>query len=157
MRRFIRISHVYWTRWWISGWICAALSMSGCMSRAPSLRMLDTRAGYDQGLDDEEVALYQRGKRSGGSFARPGGPRIAKVYLYPHELPSRDYFWGGYVSLVVAKDELVFEDPRAGESNAETPEVPKVYDAIESKKSAPIRRPVSKKYRKPGKPEGAAR
>jgi hypothetical protein len=104
MRPSIRIS----LAWLISA---SAIAVSGCQNRAPSLRVLDTRAGYGAGLDDEEVALYQRGKQTESSLARRSAPRVARVYVYPHELPSRDFFWGGYVSLIVSQDEWIFENP----------------------------------------------
>jgi hypothetical protein len=93
-------------------WISVSLvTFVGCQNRAPSLRMLDARSGYSAGLDDEEVALYQKGHQNSKSLARKSAPRVARVYIYPHELPSKDYFWGGYVSLVVSPDEWIFEDP----------------------------------------------
>jgi len=88
--------------------------------------MLDARAGYSADLDDAEVALYQRARQHPDSLVQRAAPRIAKVYLYPHELPTRDYFWGGYVSLVVTPDQWIFDKP---EDDSETPpairEVPK--------------------------------
>ena len=44
---------------------------------------------------------------------------MARVWVYPHELPSKDYFWGGYVSLIVSEDTWVF-DGEAG--NEEIPD-----------------------------------
>jgi hypothetical protein len=80
--------------------------------------MLDTRAGYDADLEDEEVALYHRARRQQDSLALRSGPRVARVYIYPHELPTRDYFWGGYVSLVVSGEEWTFENPEDAEPAA---------------------------------------
>jgi hypothetical protein len=126
MLQFIRTSQSSWTS---LVFIALALSAGGCQNRAPSLRMLDTRAAYNADAEDEEVALYQRARHHQESLARRGGPRIAKVYLYPHELPSRDYFWGGYVSLVVASDEVTFENP---EGDEQTP--PAIREARPSKR-----------------------
>jgi hypothetical protein len=117
------------SRW--NGSVVAALialaTLTGCQNRAPSLRMLDTRAAYNADVDDEEVALYQRARHHPESIAQQGSSRIAKVFIYPHELPSRDYFWGGYVSMVVTKDEWVFEAPEdaVSEPPAAIREVPK--------------------------------
>lgn len=94
-------------------------SFIGCQNRAPSLRMLDARSGYSAGQDEEEVALYQRGHQNSQSLARKSAPRVARVYIYPHELPTKDYFWGGYVSLVVSPDEWIFENP---EGDGKTPD-----------------------------------
>lgn len=101
------------------------LFFSACQNRAPSLRMLDSRSGYGSGPDDEEVGLYQRGRQSHESqpshevsgssrsleaMVRKSAPRVARVYIYPHELPSKDYFWGGYVSVVVTPDEWILDE-----------------------------------------------
>ena len=127
MLRSIRTSHDWWSSFIaVSLLAVVAVGGGGCQNRAPSLRMLDTRAGYGLDRDDEEVALYQRARNHPESLVSRSSPRIAKVYVYPHELPSRDYFWGGYVSLVVKTDEWVFEHP---EAELDTPpairEVPK--------------------------------
>lgn len=113
MHRFIRISLALW----INIPLSVIILLSGCAGRAPSLRMLDTRAGYGADPDDEEVAFYQRGRHSNETLARRSAPRVVKVYVYPHELPSRDYFWGGFVSLVVSQDEWIFENPMGSNSN----------------------------------------
>ena len=115
MLQFIRISPNSWTN---VAFIALAFALAGCQNRAPSLRMLDSRAAYNADAEDEEVALYQRARHNQDSLVRRSSPRVARVYLYPHELPSRDYFWGGYVSLVVAADEWTFENP---ETDSETP------------------------------------
>lgn len=93
--------------------ISALTVMSACTNRAPSLRMLDTRAGYDSGMDDAEVAIYQRNRAKQNSAFRTLGPRIAKVYVFPHELPSEDYFWGGYISLIIHRDEVIYDNPES--------------------------------------------
>jgi hypothetical protein len=110
------------------------------MSRAPSIRMLDSRAAYGEAPDDEEVALYQRGKHAQDTVLRRASPRVARVYVFPHELPTRDYFWGGYVSLLVAQ-EWVFE-----ESDEERPPVAGIREAS-SARSAMSKR--SHKHKKP--------
>ncbi|MGK5083721.1 hypothetical protein WDW37_10495 [Bdellovibrionota bacterium FG-1] len=115
MLQSIRISQNSWTN---VIFLALAFSMAGCQNRAPSLRMLDSRAAYSADAEDEEVALYQRARHNPDSLVRRSSPRIAKVYLYPHELPTRDYFWGGYVSLVVAADEWTFEKP---DDDSDTP------------------------------------
>ena len=83
----------------------------GCTNRAPSLRVLDTRAGYGNELDDEDLVLYQRGRKHPESTLSRNGKLVVTAYIYPHELPTRDYFWGGYVSVVVDGQDLIFENP----------------------------------------------
>jgi len=136
MRRSTRILRVFW----ISGLFVQMAALTACTNRAPSLRMLDTRAGYDSPYDDEEVALYEKARAHGEMIGRSFGPRIAKVYVYPHELPSRDYFWGGYISLVVRQDEVVFDPPEEAAADEAPPS-----DKLSSTKAAPIR----KKIRRP--------
>lgn len=105
MLRSIRISRA----WWISA--IALCFTAGCTNRAPSLRVLDTRAGYGSEHDDEDLALYQRGRKNADTVLPKGGKQVVTAYIYPHELPTRDYFWGGYVSVVVGEEDLVFENP----------------------------------------------
>lgn len=131
MLRFTRTLQNSWTNFVL---LTFALTVAGCQNRAPSLRMLDSRAAYNADAEDEEVALYQRARHHPNSLVHRSAPRIAKVYLYPHELPSRDYFWGGYVSLVVAADEWAFEKPDAG---SETP--PAVREIHPSKRRAKVK------------------
>lgn len=111
MLRFTRISRAFWISAYIATIGLLLVAGSGCMSRAPSIRMLDTRAGYGEAPEDEEVALYQRGRHSQETVLKRSAPRVAKVYIFPHELPTRDYFWGGYVTLLITQDRWVFETP----------------------------------------------
>ena len=110
MLRSIRISRAFWNSTYaVIIWALVA-GGSGCVNRAPYIRMLDSRAGYGDAPDDEEVALYQRGRHAQDTVLQRSAPRVTKVYIFPHELPSRDYFWGGYVSLLVTQDRWVFEE-----------------------------------------------
>lgn len=116
MRRFTRISRAFWNNASVVAVALAFATTPGCMNRAPSLRMLDTRAEYGAAPDDAEVALYQRGRHAQDSILRRASPRVAKVYIFAHELPTHDYFWGGYVSLLVNDDRWVYQ---AGEAEEE--------------------------------------
>ena len=91
--------------------VTLALISQACASRAPSLRVLDTRAGYGSEIDDEEIALYERAKKSPDSLLKQGGHKVVTAYIYPHELPTKDYFWGAYVSLIAGEEAAVFENP----------------------------------------------
>ena len=102
------------------------LTLTGCQNRAPSLRMLDKRAGYGAGPDDEEIGLYQRGRQNPQSLVRKSAPRIARVYIYPHELPTKDFFWGGYVSLVTSPDEWVVESTSSDPTDPENSNKPAI-------------------------------
>ena len=132
MRPSIRISLDSWSKPAFRKRLALALIFStlpACQNRAPSLRMLDHRAGYDD-LDEREVGLYQRGKvdlnspqafNKSNALFQKSAPKVSRVYIYPHELPSKDYFWGGYVSLVVSPDEWVVENV---DTNLSTPQQP---------------------------------
>ncbi|MBS1983565.1 MAG: hypothetical protein JST16_05275 [Bdellovibrionales bacterium] len=37
--------------------------------------------------------------------------RVVPAFLHPTEFPTKDYFWGGWISLVVEKDGWVFGRP----------------------------------------------
>lgn len=124
----IRISRGLWSSTIIALWLLSVLA-GGCVNRAPYIRMLDNRAGYGEAPDDEEVALYQRGRNTHESALQRSAPRVARVYIFPHELPTRDYFWGGYVSLLVAQDQWVI-DPKDEDE-------PPVTGIRESKKKIP--------------------
>ena len=108
IQRFIRISPESWSSAVAGLWLIVVLG-GGCVNRAPSIRMLDSRADYGGAPDDEEVALYQRGRHAQDTVLRRAAPRVTKVYIFPHELPTRDYFWGGYVSLLIAQDQWVLD------------------------------------------------
>ncbi|MGK5083495.1 hypothetical protein WDW37_09335 [Bdellovibrionota bacterium FG-1] len=149
IQRSIRISRGLWSSAIASLWLVLALG-GGCVNRAPYVRMLDNRAGYGDAPDDEEVALYQRGRHAQGSVLQRAAPRVAKVYIFPHELPTRDYFWGGYVFLLVAQDQWVLDPtdedappvagiretkgkhPRKHRSQKSTPPAPKLSAAPEA-------------------------
>ena len=101
-------------RWSI---IClSSLLASSCIHRADSLRMLEERADYegkdrdeaselklgdDQVLHDKSAAVPMRTK-----------PKTAQIWIFPHETPSKEYFWGGWISVVVEGRWLQKNQPR---------------------------------------------
>lgn len=89
--------------------LISLIAFPACTNRAPSLRMLDTRAGYDAGLGDDDVSLYQGRQRGDETLVRKSAPRAVKVWIYPHELPSKDWFMGGYVRMEVTQEQWVFD------------------------------------------------
>jgi hypothetical protein len=50
---------------------------------------------------------------------------VTTAYIYPHELPTRDYFWGAYVSVLVGETSVVFENPEDDEGFAAIKETKK--------------------------------
>ena len=100
MKMFTRTSAVLW----ISG---LAVALQGCaMNRADSLRMLDRRAEYDSASGVGRLSL-QESSSSGmpGPIPVRSQPKVAEVWIHAHEMASRDYFWGGWMSVVVEPDE----------------------------------------------------
>ena len=78
--------------------------ISGCSS-APTKTILEERAGYGvntfpQGL--EEVGDVQ--------YVPTRIPeKVVVAWLHAHELPSKDYFWGSWISVLVAPENWVMK------------------------------------------------
>ena len=111
-----------------------ALTAVGCASRAPSLRMLDSRADYDAAVPDSTPVPAVREAGIDGFRKSPVStrtrPKVAAVWIHPHETATRDYFWGGWLSVVVEPDQWVLTKPnRLPEAeaviNSETAKPPK--------------------------------
>jgi len=71
-----------------------SIMLSSCASRAPSLRMLDKRSNYE--MDSKEFVYID------DELSRDKA-REVKIYIYPNEMPSGDYFQGGYLRAVIEK------------------------------------------------------
>jgi len=137
MSRFIPISRAFWIS-------AIALSLTtACQNRAPSMRLLDTRAGYDAGEEDAEVALYQRGRHMEDSLAKRSSPRVVRVHIYGHELSSKDYFLGGDVLIRVVDDEWTLEN------DVDNPPLPAIVEIKNEKKKTAKKNP--RKNMPPGK------
>lgn len=82
--------------------------LAGCIHRAPSLRMLDARAEYD----DAEAATGASLKLSSRDAIAPldgavpvrTPPKTANIWIHPHETPTKEYFWGGWITTVIEGD-----------------------------------------------------
>lgn len=78
-----------------------SVAMTGCViTRAPSLNMLEQTADYDGSRRTEE------------SLGELNGPllnpvrtesRMTDILIHPHEMPTGDYFLGGWIRIVVAQ------------------------------------------------------
>ena len=93
-----------------------SLLLSGCsMNRAASLRMLDQRAEYGDPRSELSPALREGGLEGLGDGPVPIRTRakVAAGYIHPHEMANHDYFWGGWVSIVVEPDQWVLSKPGA--------------------------------------------
>jgi hypothetical protein len=85
----------------------------GSLNRAESSRLLEERAGYG-GPAKNDISFQEGGVEGFRNSPVPtrSRARIAAVYAHPHEMPSRDYFWGGWISVVVEQDQWVMSDPK---------------------------------------------
>jgi hypothetical protein len=101
--------------------------MSGCMHRAPSLKMLEVRADYD-GKEKEEAAGLRLGDNQALNEVIDGmpvrtAPQVANIWIFPEEMAQKSYFWGAWVTVEVegGKWEIEKQDRRF-------PEKPKSKD-----------------------------
>jgi hypothetical protein len=104
------------------------LQACGSMNRASSDRMLDQRAGYGGGPENhlETIALQEGGVDGFRNSPVPvrTRPRVAPIWIHPHETATRDYFWGGWISVVVEQDQWVMSKPQLVPKAAAFPELP---------------------------------
>ena len=92
-----------------------SIGATSCIHRADSLRMLEVRADYD-GKDKDEASSLKLGdnqvlKDAEGGVPVRTMPKTAHVWIFPHETPSKEYFWGGWISVVVEGDRWEVERP----------------------------------------------
>lgn len=88
---------------------------TSCIHRADSLRMLEVRADYG-GKDKDEASELKLGDDhalhdTNSSVPVRTTPKTAQVWIFPHETPSKEYFWGGWISVVVEGDRWEIERP----------------------------------------------
>lgn len=88
--------------------------LSGCsINRADSLRMLDGRAEYEDPKATHDLVIKEAGLdgfREGPVPVRTR-PKVAAIWIHPHEMASHDYFWGGWMSVVVEPDQWLLTKP----------------------------------------------
>ena len=89
--------------------------VTSCIHRADSLRMLELRADYE-GKDKDEASSLKLGDNQvlqGANLGIPirTVPKTAHVWIFPHETPNKEYFWGGWISVVVEGDRWEVERP----------------------------------------------
>ena len=115
--------------------------ISGCaMNRAASLNMLDRRAEYDSdnAATHSDPELKEAGIDGFGSSPVPvrTRPKVAAIWIHPHEMASHDYFWGGWMSVVVEADQWLLSKPGT------MPQAPGISDVTQTlPMPSPIRVP----------------
>jgi hypothetical protein len=84
------------------------------MNRAESKQMLELRADYE-GREREEAQSLSLGMpnkgQAGAKMPSRTAPKTAHDWIFPHETPNREYFWGGWISLVIEGDKWEFDQP----------------------------------------------
>ena len=79
------------------------LAVSCAHDDTPSLRMLDARADYQASEPEAQtLALATAAKDEGSNAPVRLPPKIANIWMHAHETSEREYFWGGWLSVVVA-------------------------------------------------------
>lgn len=94
----------------ISVALASSVLFSGCaMNRAASLRMLSDRADYEAGEISFDSNLEERGVDGFRNSPVPTRtrPKVAAVWIYPADTAGGDYFWGGWLSVLLERDEWV--------------------------------------------------
>lgn len=88
-------------------------AVAGCASSSGGARMLDLRS-----QTPDPFAMRSLSLKEGGVSGYKGAPmptrtraRVVPAFLHPTELPTKDYFWGAWVSLLVERDDWVFSRP----------------------------------------------
>jgi hypothetical protein len=83
---------------------------SACaMMRAPSLNMLNQESDYDG---------HGRLKQTVSSLDRPllvpsrTNPKVTDIWIHPHEMPTGDYFRGGWIRTIVTDSRWEIEAPK---------------------------------------------
>lgn len=74
---------------------CSSILVS-CSSSATKVRMLNERANYKSKM--AQISSVQNKELN----RQPS--KKAKVYVVPHELPSGDYFHGGWMEIIYEKE-----------------------------------------------------
>ena len=109
--------------------ILAVLGSSFLVSCATTSKsILEERAGYNNPMPQLQMS-NQKGTRL---IPKRVPEKVIVAWLHPHELPSKDYFWGSWISIVVAQES--WEMVKSDTANA-IPDVNKKSSLSKSDKS----------------------
>lgn len=64
-------------------------NLIGCASKDKNRRLLSERAKYEKEMEGLDMSLNVKRKAA----------RVSKVWVFPHDLPTGDYFLGSWVML----------------------------------------------------------
>lgn len=80
---------------------CLSSLLVGCASANKELE-LEKRAGYE--MPPLPPMALGNGKGAIRYVPTRVPERVTVPWLFPHELPSKDYFWGAWLSVIVAPE-----------------------------------------------------
>lgn len=88
--------------------IFTAAIFGGC-STSQGLRMLNDRSEYDNPVLLQSLAVKEGGIEGFKNSSVPVRTRakVAAIYIFPTETPTRDYFWGAWLSTEVEPSQWV--------------------------------------------------
>ncbi len=103
--------------------IILALFLAACSTtRAPSLNMLEKRADYNgKHQVNEVISEFEP------SILIPNrtSAKVADIWIHPHEMPTGDYFRGGWIRTLISKSKWQMERVEIPDSLNEKPEIKK--------------------------------
>ena len=84
-----------------------SLTLSACaVHRSSSLNMLDKRSDYAQEKRiKEDLSLIQNPLLT----PRRTQPQVTDIFIYPHEMPTGDYFRGGWIRTIISESKWAIE------------------------------------------------
>lgn len=91
-----------------------ALAVAGCLHRAPSLNMLEQRAEYDAAdgpTADLRLSAADNETTPDDAIPVRTTAKTAHVWIHPHETTAKEYFWGGWITIVVDGDKWELTRP----------------------------------------------
>lgn len=77
--------------------------ISACSHAPESERMLDKRSNYD------DVSFAQMNIQNMTSRSKS---KAVLVWAYPEELPTGDYFWGSWISMIIQDESWAFDNKK---------------------------------------------
>jgi hypothetical protein len=80
--------------------LSVALLLSSCATtRAPSLNLLEKRSDYDNmGQIENELSSVDAPLL----VPQRTNPTVTDIWIHPHEMPTGDYFRGGWIRTVIS-------------------------------------------------------
>lgn len=79
--------------------------------------MLEDRADYSDEPIEKELKLSGNNSLVAVNDGLPERtkPKVAHIWIHPHETPQKEYFWGGWLTVVVEGDKWEISRPAQAE------------------------------------------